>query len=85
MIFIILGQKVGEGVYCTPLIKVAEAYAGICKNKNKKYKIVIMVRINPKARRHCDDCQESKQYQYWVVNGTTDEIRPYRILFKEVN
>ena len=79
------GQKVGEGVYCTPLIKVAEAYAGICKIKNKKYKIVIMARINPKARRHCDDCQESKQYQYWVVNGTTDEIRPYRILFKEVN
>ena len=20
---------------------------------------------------------------YWVVNGTTDEIRPYRILYKE--
>ena len=29
------GQKVGEGVYCTPSIKVAEAYAGICKIRGK--------------------------------------------------
>ena len=78
------GQKVGEGVYCTPLIRVAEEYAGVCNIKGKKYKIVIMARVNPKARRHCNSHKESKDYQYWVVNGTTDEIRPYRILYKKI-
>ena len=43
-----------------------------------------MARVNPKARRHCDSHKESKDYQYWVVNGTTDEIRPYRILYKKI-
>ena len=76
------GQKVGEGVYCTPSIKVAEAYAGVCKIRGKEYKTVIMSRVNPKARRHCNNCPESRDYKYWVVNGTTDEIRPYRILYK---
>ena len=76
------GQKVGEGVYCTPSIKVAEAYAGVCKIGKKKYKTVIMSRVNPKARRHCNTCPESRNFKYWVVNGTTDEIRPYRILYK---
>ena len=76
------GQKVGEGVYCTPSIKVAEAYAGVCIIGEKKYKTVIMSRVNPKARRHCNTCPESRNFKYWVVNGTTDEIRPYRILYK---
>ena len=76
------GQKVGEGVYCTPSIKVAEAYAGVCIIRDKKYKTVIMSRVNPKARRHCNRCEESRKFKYWVVNGTTDEIRPYRILYK---
>ena len=38
-----------------------------------------MVRVKPKAIR-CPKTMES----YWIVNGTTDEIRPYRILYKEV-
>ena len=43
-----------------------------------------MVRVNPNALRHCDSCTDSKEpYNYWVVNGTTNEIRPYRILFKK--
>ena len=43
-----------------------------------------MVRVKPEALRHCDDCDESKECEYWAVNGTTDEIRPYRILYKMV-
>ena len=78
------GQKVGEGVYCTPYIHIAEQYAGISEFKGKKYKTVVMVRVNPKARRHCFKCKESRLNQYWVVNGTTDEIRPYRILYKRI-
>ena len=42
-----------------------------------------MVRVKPEAIRNCDECRDSKNDNYWVVDGTTDEIRPYRILYKE--
>ena len=42
-----------------------------------------MVRVKPEAIRNCDICSDSKNDNDWVVNGTTDEIRPYRILYKE--
>ena len=79
------GQKVGKGVYCTPIIKTAsDYYAGISEINGIKYKTVLMVRVKPQAIRHCDTCPDSKApYNYWVVNGTTDEIRPYRILYKK--
>ena len=78
------GKKVGEGVYCTPNIETAEDYLGIVNINGETYKTVLMVRVNPNALRHCDDCWDSKDpYNYWVVNGTTNEIRPYRILFKK--
>ena len=81
------GQKVGVGVYCTPTIKTAsEQYAGISEINGIKYKTVLMVRVKPSAIRHCDNCWDSKApYNYWVVNGTEDEIRPYRILYKKCN
>ena len=73
------GKKVGRGVYCTPNIDVAEGYAGQIDINNKKYYAVLMVRVKPKAIR----CPKNMQ-SYWIVNGTTDEIRPYRILYKEI-
>ena len=76
------GNLVGEGVYCTAKISTAEKYAGISEINGKSYKTVFMVRVKPNAIRHCDKCSISKNDQYWVVNGTTDEIRPYRILYK---
>ena len=77
------GKKVGDGVYCTPTIKTAEDYAGISTINGINYKTALMVRVKPSALRHCDTCWDSKApYNYWVVNGTTDEIRPYRILYK---
>ena len=39
-----------------------------------------MARVKPNVFRTCED-----QKNYWVVNGTKDEIRPYRILYKCVN
>ena len=78
------GQKVGDGVYCTPTIKTAEKYAGVSTIKGVNYKTVLMVRVKPSALRHCDICSDSRApNNYWVVNGTTDEIRPYRILYKK--
>ena len=74
------GQKVGRGVYCTPSIKTAgDYYSGISEINGIKYKTVLMVRVKPEAIRHC------KCYDYWVVNGTTAEIRPYRILYQKSN
>ena len=73
------GKKVGRGVYCSPIIEVAKGFAGQIDINNKKYYAVLMVRVKPKAIR-CPKTQDS----YWIVNGTTDEIRPYRILYKEV-
>ena len=78
------GKQVGVGVYCTPTIKTAEGYAGISEVNGMSYKTVLMVRVNPNSIRHCDICSDSRApYNYWVVNGTTDEIRPYRILYKK--
>ena len=71
------GNKVGEGVYCTPNISTAELYSGVSIINGKSYKTVLMVRVKPSAIRGCKD-----SIDYWVVNGTTDEIRPYRILYK---
>ena len=76
------GKKVGDGVYCTPKIEVAEGYSGESKSNGKFYKTVLMVRVKNEAIRHCD-CWDAKDY--WVVNGTLDEIRPYRILYKEIS
>ena len=44
-----------------------------------------MVRVNPKAIRQCNCINKDTKepLNYWVVNGTTDEVRPYRILYKE--
>ena len=74
------GQTVKRGVYCTPSIKVAEQYSGESEVNGKKYKTVLMVRVKPKSIRQCN-CSCAREY--WVVNGTTDEIRPYRILYKQ--
>ena len=75
------GKNVGDGVYCTPNIDTAGFYAGISKINNDSYKTVLMVRVKPEAIRGCG-CLGAKDY--WVVNGTTDEIRPYRILYKKI-
>ena len=39
-----------------------------------------MLRVKPEAIRCCSEHNFANDY--WVVNGTNDEIRPYRILYK---
>ena len=72
------GRKVGEGLCCSPLVNKAESNSEESKINGKNYKAVLMVRIKPDAIRSCKHDED-----YWVINGTTDEIRPYRILYKE--
>ena len=74
------GQKVGKGVYCTPDIKVAENYAGSSSTliNGKRYKMAFMLRVKP------DRIRTSKEAPLeWILDGTTNEMRPYRILLKE--
>ena len=74
------GKKVGNGVYCTPKIEAAERFCGISEINGEKYQIVLMTRVKPDAIRQCK-CEND----YWIVDGTLDEIRPYRILYKKVD
>ena len=72
------GKKCGLGVYCSPDISYAEGYAGIIDFNNRKYKCVLMLRVNPEKIR------QSKSYpKEYILEPNTDEIRPYRILLKE--
>ena len=73
------GQKVGEGVYCSPNPNVLDQEGGITQVGNKKYKIGFMLRVRPDKIRIAKTNPD-----YWVLNGTSDEIRPYRILIKQI-
>ena len=73
------GQKVGNGVYCSPNPKVMEGYAGIIEKGNEQYKMGFMVRVNPKKIR-----VSAGNTEFWVLDGNDDDIRPYRILVKKI-
>ena len=73
------GQKVGEGIYVTPKPNVMEKYCNEYICCGKKYKIAFMTRVNPEEIR----CPEENQ-DYWIINGHENDIRPYRILIKEL-
>ena len=68
------GQKVGVGVYCSPKITEAEGYG----DKDANYIVAFMCRVNPKTVRI-----SSNYPDYWVVDGTSNDIRPYRLLIKK--
>ena len=73
------GQKVGEGIYFTPDIKLTENYSWKVVINGDSYKVALMVRVKPDKIRVCS-CENKA---YWVLNGNCDEVRPYRILFKK--
>ena len=76
------GNKVGVGVYCSPDPSVMESYASGSRSETsvygKKFMMGFMMRVKPDKIRY-----SNSQTNYWVLNGTTDEMRPYRILVKE--
>ena len=70
--------KVGIGVYCSPKPDVMDYYAGRAYINEHSYKIGFMMRVKP------DRIRISKTVpDYWVLDGTTNEMRPYRIMIKE--
>ena len=72
------GQKVGVGVYCSPDPNVMEEYAKSTVNSGRNYQMGFMMRVKPNRIRY-----SNKMKNYWVLDGTTQEMRPYRILIKE--
>ena len=75
------GHKVGKGVYLCPKINLAACYAGKVNLCGKYFYVVLMNRVKSNKIRSCGSCNEN----YYILNGTTDEIRPYRILLKTAN
>ena len=71
----------GRGVYLTPIIKEVEKWAEVETFLKKKFQLVMMCRINPKKNREPD---RGNKNPYWILNGNSDEIRPFRILIKEL-
>ena len=77
----ILGNnKCGNGVILFQNPQFAENYASIIKiSNNEQIKVLIMCRVNPKKIR-----QPETFKNFWILNLTTEEIRPYRILIKKI-
>ena len=69
-------EKVGEGIWMTPYIKIAEKYTQIINFNNKEYKVLLMAKVE------FTKIRVPKGTNFWVLNK--DDIRLYRILFKEV-
>ena len=76
------GQKVGIGIYCSPSPDVLKQYANYSKTstviQGKNYIMGFMMRVKPDKIRY-----PVEKPDYWVLNATPDEMRPYRILVKE--
>ena len=73
-------RYVGKGVYCSPNPNVMDIYGGKTKIKiNGKYHLMgFMMRVRPDKIRIAKSRQE-----YWILDGTTKEMRPYRLMIKE--
>lgn len=74
------GKKIGIGVYVTPNIETAKQYSGIITKDGKKYLTLFLVKVKKKAIRRCS-CQNASDY--WVINGSRQEIRPLKVLYAE--
>ena len=73
-------KKVGVGVYVTPKVYIADSYSTF-KDSSQKYKCIFMCRVNPTKFRTCEDTNK----EYWVVNPSEEDIRPYRLLIKKID
>ena len=74
---VIKASKCGEGICVFQNPKYAENYSGIIDLYGYRLKIMLMCRVNPKKIR-----QPKNFPQCWILNPTSEEVRPYRILIK---
>ena len=73
------GCKVGKGIYCSQNPEIMEELTQEVKLNGEKYKLGLMLRVNPDKFR----CPENND-ELWVVEGHSDEIRPYGLLIKKI-
>ena len=71
-------KTLGIGVYCSPNPDVMEEYANSAEINGKNYLMGFMMRVKPDKIRISEEKPD-----YWVLNGTTKEMRPYRLMIKE--
>ena len=72
------GKKIGIGVYCMPDPKIMENNAGSVDINGTNYLVALMLRVKPDRIRTCKEAPKE-----WILDGTPNEMRPYRILLKE--
>ena len=68
----------GRGVYLTPNISIAESYSGLLNINGKYYSVVLQFKVNPNCIRISNLYKD-----YWICEGNTNGVRPYRLLIKE--
>ena len=73
------GKKVGSGVICYTRAKIMMENTEEVNANGVNYKIGLMLRVNPGKIR-----KPSSDKNVWVVNGTSDAIRPYGILLRKI-
>ena len=69
-------RSIKNGVYMTPYIKIAEKYTQSISFNNKKYKVLLMAKVK------INQIVEPEGSYFWILDN--DNIRIYRILFKEI-
>jgi len=74
-------SECGAGVYCTPFVDVAAAYAPSNDVQGKKVQIVLQLRVKPSAIKRVTGGTEFEQ-KYWVINSPED-MRAYGVLIRE--
>jgi hypothetical protein len=70
-------KTVKSGIYMTPYIKIAEINTQTISFDNKIYKVLLMAKVK------ISEIVEPTNSDFWILDN--DDIRIYRVLFKEVN
>merc|ERR1719362_61163 len=83
------GQKFtkdcGQGVYCSPLVDVAQHYSKPQLIDGHYVQIVLQIRVKPSAIRPVQDPKATEfERKYWVINDS-ECLRPYGVLIREIS
>ena len=74
-------EKIGKGIYCFLKHEQVEELSETIKIDGNEYKFILQVRVNPISIKICEHCKNNIIF----LKGTTNEIRPYRFLYKKLN
>eukprot|EP00933_Yihiella_yeosuensis_P055331 TRINITY_DN5406_c0_g2_i1.p2 TRINITY_DN5406_c0_g2~~TRINITY_DN5406_c0_g2_i1.p2 ORF type:complete len:382 (-),score=77.70 TRINITY_DN5406_c0_g2_i1:296-1441(-) len=75
-------KETGAGIYCTPLVDVAQHYSLPRPWQGRYVQIVLQLRVKPETIRPVTTGTDFEK-QYWVINEPED-MRPYGVLIREL-